>query len=246
MGANVHFFSKSRSRLKASNFFSLWDFDFDASTRLLDKIGSNDLTLTGGNSGNPSALIGRSWNFQSQGLEANNDISLSFNDGVNDIEGGFSMLIKFDSLGTNQFILNKRDNFGDPGILNNEYQINHNGTNIQFIIFDQISGGNIRVSYPWTPTLNTWYQLQVYYDGSGLHTGLKMYIDGVSAGTTSLTGIYVNNQNYVTKFVMGTDSWGRSLHFDGQLDEVKKSKISLTDAEALELATKELAGIKVI
>ena len=79
-----------------------------------------------------------------------------------------------------------------------------------------------------------------------MHTGLKMYVDGVSVGTTSLTGTYISNQNYNTKFVMGTDSWGRTLYFNGELDEIKKSKIVLTDAEALELATKELAGIKVI
>ena len=245
MGANNNFFNKSRSRLQPKNFVSLWDFDGGASWKL-DKIGSNDLTLKSGTTLIPISLIGRSKNFNNNTLEADNNINLSFTDGVNDIKGGFSMLIKFDSVGSNQFILNKRNNFGNDGILNKEYQINHNGTNLQFLIFDQINGGSIRVAYAWTPTISQWYQVQCYYDGSGLHTGLKMYVDGVSVGTTSLTGTYTSNQNYATKFVIGTDSWSRTIDFGGELDEIKKSKIVLTDAEALELATKELAGIKVI
>jgi hypothetical protein len=243
MGANNNFFNKSRNRLVPSNFVSLWSFEDNNN----DSIGSNNIPPTTYDS-YVVGLIGKAFDFSSPfaSLEADNNINLSFTDGANDIEGGFSMLIKFNSVGSNQIILNKRNNFGSSASLNREYQINHNGTSLNFTIFDQVSGGYIIVSYPWTPTISQWYQLQCYYDGSGLHTGLKMYVDGVSVGTTSLTGTYISNQNYNTKFVMGTDSWGRTLYFNGELDEIKKSKIVLTDAEALELATKELAGIKVI
>lgn len=234
------------SRLTPSNYVSLWNFDTDASTYLLDKIGSNDLTQVTGGNNYPNWLIGRGKVFSNNTLEANNDISLGFTDGVNDVEGGFSMLIRFNSIGANQFIINKRNNFGGAGNLNREYTLNHNGTSLNFTIHDQVSGGFIQVSYTWTPTLLQDYHIQCYYDGSGLHTGLTMYVDGISVGTTSLTGTYVNSQNYNTKFVIGSTSWNRTSPFDGRLDEIKKSKIALTDEEALELATKELAGIKVI
>lgn len=228
-------------RLKPSNFFSLWSFE----NNLIDSIGSNDLTQVQGGNNYPPGLIGDSKVFSNNTLEANNDMSLSFTDGVNDIEGGFSMLIRFNSTG-NQWLINKRDGFGESGLLKNEHQLAYYLGNLQFVIFDQVNGGYIIVIYSWTPTLFQDYHIQCYYDGSGLHTGLKMYIDGISVGTTSLTGTYVSNQNYNTKLVIGSNSWNRGFPFYGRLDEIKKSKIALTDAEALELATKELSGIKVI
>ena len=237
---------KGFSRLIPSNFHSLWSFEDD----VLDNIGVNNGIYQGVNN-YTNGLINRCINFahSTSYVRVENDISLSFNDGVNDIETGFSLLINFKSTSTgNQYILTKRSDFGLSNGINKEYQFLLNVANtLYFSIYDQLNGGLIRLSYPWLPTLNTWYHIQVYYDGSGLHTGLKMYVDGVNVGTTELFGTYTSNQPSVAPLIIGTNTWNPTIEdFTGELDELKKSKIVLTDEEALELATKELEGIKVI
>ena len=83
-----------------------------------------------------------------------------------------------------------------------------------------------------TFNLNQWYHVAVTYDGSGLNTGLKLYVDGINqAGTRSGT----LTQNLVwplpaRPFNLGA-RMSSTLYFNGLIDEVGvfDSEISASD-----------------
>lgn len=229
-------------RLIDSNVISSWRFDGDSS----DSIGSNG-GLTSVNTYTPFAIgDGKDFNTSNSYVSINNNIDLSFTNGTNDIDGGFSTIIDFSNISGTQFLACKRH--GSTGSIQKEWQIFYNGTTnvVGFFIFDNISGGYISINHTFTPIISQKYHLVCGYDGSGLHSGLTMFLDGVSVGTTSLTGTYVKTYNYSNNFYLGTNSWDKTLYHKGIGDEYKKWKIALTLEEAQFLATQELNGNRIV
>ena len=88
---------------------------------------------------------------------------------------------------------------------------------------------------------NRWYHIAVTYDGSRLAAGVKVYIDGVGAKTTTLLDEL--NQSFQTKepLRIGTGG-GPGSRFNGLADEVRVYNRAIDPAEARILATATSPG----
>ena len=102
-----------------------------------------------------------------------------------------------------------------------------------------IRGGNSNA----IGSLSDWTHITFTYDGSGLTSGILLYVDGVLESMEYLSsGTYVAMENTATPVVFGKNPWNTSSTFSGQMDCTTFWDKELTDAEVLELATEELAG----
>lgn len=232
----------NQNRLIDENIISSWRLD----SNNLDSVGTNNGISEGGNS-YPNAVISKGKDFTSGNVIIPNNLNLSFTNGVNDVAGSVSMLINFNDITGLQFLMCKRNFNGGVASVDREWQIYYDGDTNEtiFVIFDAVLGGRIKVTSSFTPITNQYYSLICTYNGSGLHGGLNMYLNGVNSGSTSLLGSYTKTYNYNNSFTLGVESWDRSLRHKGIGDEYKKWNIELTPEEAMHLATQELAGIRV-
>lgn len=246
MSSKSHFF-REKSRLNHNNVISLWSFE----NNYIDSIGLNN-----GSSPVPSfanGLIGRKTYVgeTSSRVIIPNDVSLSFTENGSDAKRTITTL--FDSSVYNsgtQYIACKRG-IGANASIGNEWAIILASSGDLFfalydnsgfdIIYVQVSG------YSFVPFQS--YHLTCTYDGSGLASGLKFFINGIDVSTNKVSvGNYVSSNNYSNDLVLGNNSWNPIdfNRFRGHLDEFKIWSLELSDDEILELATKELSGIKVI
>ena len=115
-------------------------------------------------------------------------------------------------------------------------ELNNYQSKFQFILNNQVSG-NAGAKSSVTPVLNTWYNVTVVFDGSGLANGdrLKMYIDGVHDTLMTFTGtIPTSTANMTTvgssTFQVGARHNGTD-YFDGNIDEPAVFDYSLTQGQ---------------
>jgi len=202
---------------------------------VLNSIGTNDGTPTaityGSGLVNNTAIFGSS----SKVLIPHND-ALSF---PNNAPFSIYMLAKYSGTGDG-WLLNKRD------ASNHEYQLYKYQGNLEFLINDQSSGAAIKKSYAFTPTIGQWYHIACTYSGSGLASGIKIYIDNVSVGTTTENASFVSTRNVGAKTSLGVAGWFDGLHFLGALDEVSIFKTALTSGQASEITAKLQSGQSLI
>jgi len=103
-----------------------------------------------------------------------------------------------------------------------------------FTLFSQGAGtSTIGVGGAAIP-LNTWSHIVVTYDGNKLHTGLKMYINGVDVGSSGMTGTYLGMSNTSTSAYIGGLN-GTAGGFTGRIDElgIWRRKLSATQVASL-------------
>jgi len=151
-----------------------------------------------------------------------------------------TQLVNFSSLSGQQFLPSIE---GDTLEIR-QFSLRKDASNIvKFVLID---GGIIRVDTPII-AFNTsqWYHLTATYDGLGLPTGMRLYLDGVDvssvySGTTN-TGVRVGTN----PFLIGRDERGRDDYFNGKIDCVRTWNKELTEAEVSAIATAELAGIDI-
>lgn len=217
------------------------EYKFEDNTN--DTVGSNNGTATGVSY--VTDMVSKAGSFGSSSssyVTISDSDDLSFTDGVTDLPFSTTFLIKFSSFDNTNglWVINKRDD----SAINSEYQITFkDGFNI-FLFKKTSPSDHIRRSYVFTPTLNQIYHLTATYDGSETHAGIKLYLDGVSVGTSSLSGTYTGMSNTSSPVEIGKRGWespsiGSSSY---RLDCVRFWNKELTAAEALDIATAELAG----
>lgn len=67
-----------------------------------------------------------------------------------------------------------------------------------------------------------WYHVAFSYDGSGLASGIRLFINGVEeANNPSNSGTYIAMENTASPVEIGTINSGASFNFDGQIDELR-------------------------
>ena len=119
-----------------------------------------------------------------------------------------------------------------------------------YMIWQQVDGANVAlycrlrkdpshfVQFETTSTfsLNQWYHIAMTYDGTGVNTGLKMYVNGVNqAGTRSGTmTIDLNWSRNTIPFNIGSRMNG-DKPFNGVIDEVGvfNSELSASDVTSI-------------
>jgi len=196
-----------------ANMISYWQMENNGN----DSDGSNDGTgvaLTYG-----TGLVGQAaiFNGSNAYFSVPDADNLSFTNGTNDLPFSISLIANFTATG-DRWIFNKRGATSGT----DEYQIMLFGGLLYFVLFNyNNNAAYIQKTISFTPTLNQNYLLAFTYNGSGSHTGLSIYIDGVSVGTSSTGGTYTRMNNGTSPVIIGRSGWNTSLFFfSGKLDEI--------------------------
>ena len=207
------------------------------------KFEDNVLDTVGTNDGTPTALtyadglVNRTGVFNGSNslVTILDSDSLSFTNGVNDLPFSFSMLAKFND--NNESIL-----FNKIQSANREYLVDVFSNRVDFKVFDGSSANFLYNNYAFTRAIGVWYHFTFTYDGSGMSSGIKTYVNAVVGGVQSEGGIYTKMQNTTSNLVLGKFSYLNLLPLNGYLDCVRIWNKELTQAEISLVATEELAG----
>jgi hypothetical protein len=97
-------------------------------------------------------------------------------------------------------------------------------------LYDQSTGGYIQSEMDGAISTSGWRNYVFTYDGSGLQTGIKIYVNGSApAQTTSISGTYTAMENTTADLRIGT-SEQNSFYLDGNIDEFALFNIELSSA----------------
>lgn len=175
----------------------------------------------------------------------NNDFS--FTDGVNDLPFTVSFWVYRLATGTG-FLVSKN-------ILNNtgvsEWASLFLTERIRFAIYDKtVNASFIGKDTNSTFSIGVWQHVVLSYSGNQIHSGLKIYSNGILQATTDLTsGTYTGMGNFTAPVYLGhrfNDTNGNNK-LKGYLDEVAIWKNrELTQSEVTELYNKGNAGLPLI
>jgi hypothetical protein len=160
----------------------------------------------------------------------------SFTNGTNDLPFSISLWMRFDAFSSGgNGLLAKRL----PNVPANEWDILRASGDgrIYFELFS-MGGGQYLVSSFAYSTLNTWAHLVCTYDGLGLNSSLKMYLNGTSQSVTILRDGYTRMTNTTAPVTMGMWEFfnNQSGKHRGMIDEVAIWKDrELTGAEITQL-----------
>jgi len=229
---------------RKSAIVASWKFQED-SLPLIDDANGHDLTGTYQSLKQPSYLLNipkKSFSVYmfNKRLSAVNHSNFSFTDGINDKPFSIELSIRFFNNTQNSWVLSKRSE-----TLNKEYELIYSSKKIIFKCFDQSSGGSINIEFPIEVVPFQWYRLGVTYSGSGLHTGLKLFIDTIKVGTTSLTGTYNKMQVGTENLVIGGPSWSTGYGFLGYLNDSFMANTEFTETEMVRMQNKNINGYEI-
>jgi len=150
---------------------------------------------------------------------ADND-AFSFTDGTNDKPFSIAMQVKFTSLGgaNGSWLIDKRQ-FGTAG--NQEWQLIYFQGKLSLSLLNYNTVDYIQGYQTISPTLNVWHSIIATYDGSGLHTGIKVYFNKSAAASTSLmSGTYTKMINSTSILTLGKRGFTAAGYLSGSEDEV--------------------------
>ena len=157
----------------------------------------------------------------------------NFGDSLTDEPFSLSAWVVFTDPSVNQAIMGKFEGNADS-----EYLLFTNGGYLQFNIYDEDTGSAVRIqsvtnSMPFTA--GTLYNITVTYDGSGLGTGINIYIDGTLVAQTRTTGgSYTAMHNTSVNFQIGSTVLG-TLDFARNMRHVMVFGAELASSDVTEL-----------
>ena len=221
-------------QIPLANIVSEYKFE----NNVLDTVSNNDGIAT--SITYASGLVGQTGVFDGSNslVTILDSDSLSFTNGVNDLPFSFSMLAKFND--NNESIL-----FNKIQSSNREYLVDVFSNRVDFKVFAGSSANFLYNNYAFTRAIGVWYHFTFTYDGSGMSSGIKTYVNAVVGGVQSEGGIYTKMQNTTSNLVLGKFSYLNLLPLNGYLDCVRIWNKELTQAEISLVATDELAGIDI-
>jgi hypothetical protein len=122
--------------------------------------------------------------------------------------------------------------FAKSGTGAREYHILTSASDLLRIrLYDQSTGGYIQSEMDGAISTSGWRNYVFTYDGSGLQTGIKIYVNGSApAQTTSISGTYTAMENTTADLRIGT-SEQNSFYLDGNIDEFALFNIELSSAQ---------------
>lgn len=217
---NPIFFSSVAKKNLNENLVAYYKLNSDAT----DVINGNNGTLINSPSFN-SGIQGNAIDFINDTTlryftNTDND-NFSFTNGVSDIPFSMSFWVYPYVIGGAQFnvIITKR---GLSSGANAEYQILIGASGeVQLILFSTIASNFIGIQKTGI-TANNWHHVVVTYDGSGITSGLKLYINGVGSGTSPLSGGTYSgmiNTTFNNYFGIASHTIQQDRKLKGKLDE---------------------------
>jgi hypothetical protein len=206
----------------------------------------NSPTFVSGKVGN-AINFGNDTTLRYVNIPDNNDFS--FTDGTNDVPFTISTWVNFFSFSsTGNWLISKRTNSSGG----DEYQLAYPVSLglMTFTLHDKANNAVfLRCRSLAMPSLNTWINYAITYDGSGTLAGLNMYQNGVIQNNKQSAGTYTGCNNGSSIVRLGMTSWTVHEIFKhrGLMDETafwKNRELNAT--EILELYNKGNAGLPLI
>lgn len=220
------------------NIISYWNFDSDS----LDQVGANDGTDTS-MSYVSSGGIGNVANFTagtSSKITLADSDTLSFGNGTTDSAFSIIFNVKFNSVSpTIQYFINK---FNATSTIQ-EYLFFRNGDSFIVNLRDDSVPAVLRITYGTTISTGVWYNIIFTYDGSSTQSGLKLYLNSISGGTTGISGTYIAMENSANAVSIGKHPTATSVSFNGYMDETAIFDKELSAIEVAEIYSKNQAGL---
>ena len=154
---------------------------------------------------------------------ADND-NLSFGNGVTDSPFSISLWLNIGNT-KSRGVVSKYGSFGA------EYLLYMVAGSVRFLLNDTVNSSSIYATGSTSLTLNTWYNVAITYDGSGL-SGINIYVNGVLETLATGGSGYVAMSNTNQPVEIGKYS---TLEFLGKADEVAifNSELSQGDITAI-------------
>tara|TARA_R110000851_G_scaffold30062_4_gene82176 strand:+ start:26 stop:1213 length:1188 start_codon:yes stop_codon:yes gene_type:complete len=154
---------------------------------------------------------------------------LSFGNGTIDSPFSISFWAYFDSMGTGIGILGK-----DSGVAGTqEYQIRLGFSNLRFRLYDTTTNAHITKNLNAALNTSQWYHITCTYDGSGLVSGMLIYVDAsIPSLSDSTSGTYTAMDDTAADFTIGQTN---ATYFQGNLDEIAVFDIELSASEVLSI-----------
>jgi hypothetical protein len=227
-------YSKNTISIDSSSIISYYKMEDNT----IDSIGGNDGVFT-----NPSytnGLVNRTAVFagasQSGYITIPNAQNLSFGDGTTDqpFSFRFSYYRNGSASSTGTWFLNKRENTSNK----QEFQFYEYQGDLRFELYSGSNSSNgikIHIDTPF-PSVGQWYHLTCTYDGSGLTSGLKMYLDDNLLNTIeTTTGTYTAMSNTGSEMMIGRAGWNAvtNTYINGHIDELAFFNKELTIDEVI-------------
>ncbi len=154
--------------------------------------------------------------------------SFSFGDGSTDSAFSVSLWAKINE-GTRAPLFAK-------SATDKEYHITTNASDqLRFRLYDNSTGGYIQSQIDAAISTSGWRNYIFTYDGTGIHTGIKIYVNGSDpAQTRSVSGTYTAMENTSADLRIGT-SEQNGFYLDGNIDEFALFNVELSSAQATEI-----------
>lgn len=181
-------------------------------------------------------MVGRAADMSNTDTEAADSDDFTFGNGTTDSAFSISCLVSFDSATSTQGLIGKMDE-----TINKEWYLIYVADLIRWRTYSLgVSSNYDSWNITFTPVLGQVYHFVAVTDG----TTKKFYIDGVEqAGVVQTGGTYVAMSNQPSKLTVGNIYGDVPLYnHNGRMDVMRIWNTELTAAQALELATQELAG----
>jgi hypothetical protein len=169
--------------------------------------------------------------------------TFTFSDGSNDKPFSLSLWVNYQGWNTsdsNPFValINKANSY-IPFYFEWDFAIGTNGK-VGFQLDDTSTSNKIRVDSVETVPKNKWTHLIATYNGSGLTSGMKIYINGVLATLTPTTGgTYVTMRNNISPVTIGQELYSGTVTYRGRtvgkMDDIRVYSRALSASEIKQL-----------
>lgn len=144
-----------------------------------------------------------------------NDI-FSFTDGINDIPFSIEFNVNLNSVVGGVWFVGKN------GASDSEWELYYNNNKLFFVLFGQNNFVNtIVILYDFSFPLNTDTKISGTYTGSGLVSGMKLYVNDVNVGVEASAGNYTGMYNTTLPVTVGKQGYANSGYIDGTMKNLK-------------------------
>lgn len=202
---------------------SYWKFNGNSN----DEIGTNNGIDT--NMAYISGLIGNCATFRSPGasyITIPDDDSLSFGNGLIDIDYTITGLVYFESISGNPRFWAKSNT------TDTEYRFFY-GTQFRFINFDQSTGGYLEKNSNTSITAFNWYVFTTTYNATSKEQ--KIYINKTLVNTTNNVGTYLSMENTTAPLILGIEPLNNGGQLNGYMNALgiyKGKELTALEVEA--------------
>ena len=220
--------------------FAYYKFDSNAN----DSIGTNNGTASSITYVNDANLAGlsASLTISTSYIDVPDSPEFSFTNGVNDLPFTIAFSYKCNKISGNQFFVSKRILSGSD-----EWQIIYSAGAFKITLIDPLGAGvgYVESSYSLPLVLGNYYHITATYNGSGLASGLKIYVNDIDGGVAITSGTYTGMSNTIAQVRIGQSGWVvGSNTVVGLMDSLAFYNTEATPTEVTEIYNKLINKIE--